>query len=136
MLIADTSAWVEYLRRTESPADRALDRALAKGEVVMIEPVRAELLVGGPSNAEGGVLRRMVEGLSLELIHPRDDFERGADLYLRCRSAGVSPRGLLDCLVAAITQRTGLALLHSDRDLAHLARIGGLVEAPGSLATE
>ena len=71
----------------------------------------------------------MVDGLDIELIHPRDDFDRAVEIHLRCRSVGVTPRGLIDCLIAAITERCGLPLLHADSDLAAIAGILGLEEA-------
>ena len=134
MLIADTSAWIEYLRRTESPADLALDSAFARNEVVLPEPVKAELLVGARSNAELAALRRMLDGVDIALVHPRDDFDAAVDLYQRCRTVGITPRGLVNCLIAAIAARPGHPLLHPTRALASLAAVAGVPEADGSLA--
>jgi len=134
VLVADTSAWVEYLRRTESPADLALNDAIGNNGVLLLEPVKAELLVGARSNVEVRELRRLLEGFDVELVHPRDDFEAATDLYQRCRTIGVTPRGPLDCLIAAMAARTGRPLLHHDRDLTPLAAAAGIPEAPGSLA--
>jgi len=79
-LVADTSAWVEYLRRTESSADLALNDAIETQGVLLLEPVKAELLVGARSNAEARELRRLLEGFDVELVRPRDDFEAATDL--------------------------------------------------------
>ena len=129
MLVADTSAWVEYLRGTGSPVHLALRANMEVGAVTLLEPVKAELLVGARTNVELRGLRRLVDGLDIELIHPRDDFDRAVEIHLRCRSVGVTPRGLIDCLIAAITERCGLPLLHADSDLAAIAGILGLEEA-------
>ena len=129
MLVADTSAWIEYLRRTESQVDLSLTAALEAGAVALIEPVKAELLVGARTNVELRELRRLIDGLDIELIHPRDDFDRAVEIHLRCRTVGVTPRGLIDCLIAAVTERCGLPLLHADKDLAAIAAIVGLEEA-------
>lgn len=126
MLVADTSAWIEYLRRTESPADLAMTAAVNVGEVTLLEPVKAELLVGARSNVELAELRRLLDGLEIELVHPRDDFDAAVDIHLRCRAVGVTPRGLADCLIAAIAQRCGLPLLHADSDLAAIAGVIGM----------
>ena len=129
MLVADTSAWIEYLRRTESQVDLTLTAALEAGAVTLIEPVKAELLVGARTHLELRELRRLIDGLDIELIHPRDDFDRAVEIHLRCRAVGVTPRGLIDCLIAAITERCALPLLHADRDLAAIAEVLGLEEA-------
>ena len=97
--------------------------------MTLIEPVKAELLVGARTNVELRELRRLIDGLDIELIHPRDDFDRAVEIHLRCRTAGVTPRGLIDCLIAAVTERRDLPLLHADRDLAAIAAIIGLEEA-------
>ncbi len=133
MLIADTSAWVEYLRRTESATDLALDAAIGRDEVVVPEPVKAELLFGARSNDELRALRRMLEHFEVMLITPRDDFDQAVALHLQCRSVGVTPRGLIDCTIAAMAVRSGLPLLHHDRDFAALAPVAGITQAPGSL---
>ena len=95
----------------------------------MLEPVKAELLVGARSNNELAQLRRLLDGLEIELIHPRDDFDAAVDIHLRCRAVGVTPRGLVDCLIASITQRCDLPLLHADSDLAAIAAVVGIEEA-------
>ena len=129
MLVADTSAWIEYLRSTGSPVHLALRANVEAGAVTLIEPVKAELLVGARTDLELRELRRLIDGLDIELIHPRDDFDRAAEIHLRCRTVGVTPRGLIDCLIAAVTERCGLPLLHADKDLAAIAAIVGLEEA-------
>ncbi|HAP76017.1 MAG TPA: VapC toxin family PIN domain ribonuclease [Acidimicrobiaceae bacterium] len=134
MLVADTSAWVEYLRRTESPAHHALRAAVARDEVVLPEPVKAELLVGARSSAEFRDLQRMLDGLPVALVHPRDDFDAAVDVYRRCRAVGITPRGLVDCLLAAMVLRSDHSLLHSDRDLTSIASVMGIPVAAGSLA--
>ena len=128
MLVADTSSWIEYLRGTGSPTHLSLRAAVDAGEVTLLEPVKAELLVGARSRVELVELRRLLDGLEIALIHPRDDFDAAVDIHLRCRAVGVTPQGLIDCLIAAITQRCDLPLLHSDRDLAAIAGVVGIEE--------
>ena len=133
VLVADTSAWIEYFRRTESACHRALREALQNDTVLLIEPVKAELLIGARSATELRDLRRFFESVELELIHPRDDFDSACDIYHRCRAVGLTIRGLPDCLIAAMVARCELAVLHNDRDFAQMAAVIGFAEAPGSL---
>ncbi len=133
MLIADSSAWIEYLRGTGSPAHLGLRDAVSNDEVVVPEPVKAELLVGARSNGELRALQRLLEHFDALLVTPRDDFDSAVAIHLQCRSVGVTPRGLVDCVIAAMALRSGLPVLHHDRDFAAMARIVGIIEAPGSL---
>jgi predicted nucleic acid-binding protein len=133
MLIADTSAWVEWLRQRESPADLALDRAFASDLLVLLEPIKAELLMGARDRAEVGTLRRLLETVDFELVFPRDDFESATELFHSARRRGVTVRGVTDCLIAAMAIRLQLPILHHDQDFARLAPVIDLEEAPGSL---
>ena len=133
LLIADTSAWVEWLRRRESAADLALDTAFAEDLVILVEPVKAELLIGARDRAEVGTLRRLLETIDFELVYPRDDFESATELFHTARQRGVTVRGLTDCLIAAMALRLGHPVLHHDRDFARLAPAIDLQQAPGSL---
>jgi predicted nucleic acid-binding protein len=133
MLIADTSAWIEWLRRRESAADLALDTAMENDLVVLLEPVKAELLIGARDRAEVGKLRSLLETVDFELVCPRDDFESAIELFHTARQRGVTVRGLADCLIAAMALRLGHPILHHDRDFAQLAPAIELQQAPGSL---
>lgn len=133
MLIADTSAWVEWLRFTGSPTNVAFREALADDRVTLLEPVKAELLMGAHDRTEVGTLRRLMESVDFELVHPRDDFESATELFHTARQRGVTVRGLTDCLIAAMALRLDHPILHHDRDFARLAPVIDLQEAPGSL---
>ena len=54
------------------------------------------------------------------------DYDAAARIYRRCRAHGVAPRGLLDCLIAAVADRNGAALLTADGDLRRVAAVIGL----------
>jgi predicted nucleic acid-binding protein len=136
MLIADTSAWIEWLRERGSAADLAFDSALANDLVVVPEPVKAELIFGARNRDEVTQLRRLFETVDLELVHPRDDFESAAELFHRARQHGVTVRGVMDCLIAAMALRLELPVLHHDRDFARMAPVIELAEVAGSLVPD
>ena len=50
------------------------------------------------------------------------DYDDAASLYRRCRRQGATIRSMLDCLVAAVSIRNGVPVLHDDRDFNALAR--------------
>jgi predicted nucleic acid-binding protein len=61
------------------------------------------------------------------------DFDGAMRVYRRCRAAGVNPRGLLDCMIAAVAWRRQAALLSHDADMDRLAGVIGIAVDPGSL---
>ncbi len=119
MLLADSSAWIEFLRATGSPIHHRMRSALEAQEVVVTDPVLAEVLRGArPETADR--LLRLLSAQEFEPVATRLDWVDAAALYRAGRARGVTIRGLVDCLVAAVAIRTGLAVLHHDRDFAQL----------------
>ena len=106
MILADTSVWVEYDRATGSAVDRRLSELIAAdGPVAVTEPVIMEVLAGARSEAREADLRRLLLRFHLYHFDAVADFDGAARIYRRCRQAGVTPRGLVDCMIAAVAWR-------------------------------
>ena len=127
MILADTSAWVEYDRATGSPADQRIAECSANdGPLMFTEPVLMEVLAGARSDAQEADLRRMLLRFGLARFDAVTDFEAATTIYRRCRKAGVTPRGMVDCMIAAVAHRHSLALLAWDADMFHVAEVIGI----------
>jgi predicted nucleic acid-binding protein len=127
VILADTSAWVEYDRATGSATDLRLSELIAAdGPVAVTEPVIMEVLAGARSDARETDLRRLLLRFHLCHFDAVTDFDGAARIYRRCRQAGVTPRGLIDCMIAAVARREQAALLTCDSDLLHVARVAGI----------
>jgi predicted nucleic acid-binding protein len=123
VILAVTSAWVEYLRATGSPAHLRLRELIAgQGELATTEVVVMELLAGAAAQEEVARLRRLLGRFELLPVEGLADYEAAADLYRRCRAGGETVRKLTDCLIAAVALRHGAALLHRDLDFEVIAR--------------
>lgn len=134
MILADTSAWVEYDRATGSPVDRRLAELIATdGDVAVTEPVVMEVLAGARSDAREFDLRRLLLRFELLRFDAAVDFDGAVRIYRRCRAAGVTPRGMTDCMIATVARRRGAALLAMDRDMDRLARVIGIEMDEASL---
>jgi predicted nucleic acid-binding protein len=123
LICADTSAWVEFFRRTESPADLELTRLLGEGaDLAMSEVVVMEVLAGARSNTDRERIRSYVVALPLLVLRGLDDYEEAATIYRTCRAAGETIRKLTDCLIAVPAIRAGAEMLHKDADFDVIAR--------------
>jgi predicted nucleic acid-binding protein len=124
VILADTSAWIEYDRATGSPPHlRLRDLIETGGPIAVTEPVVMEVLAGARDEKRETDLRRLLgrfELLSFEVV---TDFDGAVRIYRRCRAAGVTPRGMLDCMIAAVAWRRGATLLSHDADMDHVARL-------------
>lgn len=124
MILADTSAWVEYDRATGSTVDRRLTELIAtEGPLAVTEPVMTEIMAGARSDDRAADLRRLL--LRFDLLHfdAASDFDAAAGIYRRCRRTGITPRGLVDCMITAVAWRRGATLLAYDADLDRIAGV-------------
>lgn len=123
MRLVDTSAWIEYLRRTGSPAHLEVRRLLhdEPGTVALTEPVIMELLSGPTEPRVVAQLELLVDGLPLLQVDADLDYRAAAAVYRAARLRGRTVRSLLDCLIAVVAARTGTVLVHRDRDFDVLA---------------
>jgi predicted nucleic acid-binding protein len=127
VILVDTSAWVEYDRATGSAVDRRLSALISSdGPLAVTEPVVMEVLAGARSDAREADLRRLLLRFELLSFDAAADFDAAAHIYRRCRRAGITPRGLLDCLIASVAWRRGATLLAHDADLDRVARVIGI----------
>lgn len=127
MILADTSAWVEYDRATGAPAHRRLGELIETGgPVTVTEPVVMEVLAGARDDRREAHLRRLLGSVELLSFDAVSDFEGAARICRRCRAAGITPRGTIDCMIAAVAWRRGAALLAHDADVARVAGVIGL----------
>jgi hypothetical protein len=134
MIVADTSAWVEFDRATRSRVDRRLTRLIRTGgPLATTEPVMMEVLAGARDDVREGELRRLLRRFVLLRFDAVSDFEGAARTYRLCRQAGVTPRGLVDCMIASVAMRHGASVLAHDADFARMAQVVALELDPASL---
>jgi predicted nucleic acid-binding protein len=124
VILADTSAWVEYDRASGSAADERLAELIStEGPLMVTEPVLMEVLAGARSDERERDLRRMLLRFRLLTFDAVTDFDAAARIYRRCRGSGITPRGMVDCMIAAVAHRHGAALLSWDVDMARVAQV-------------
>jgi predicted nucleic acid-binding protein len=133
VILADTSAWVEYDRATGSLVDERLAELIAdEGPLAVTEPVVMEVLAGALGDEREADLRRLLLRFELLRFDIAADFDGSVRVYRRCRAAGVTPRGIVDCMIAAVAWRRGATLLAHDADLDRVASVIGIDVDPAS----
>lgn len=136
MILADTSAWVEYDRATGSAVDQRLTELISSdGLLAVTEPVIMEVVAGARSDERESDLRRLLLRFDLLRFDVAADFDAAARIYRSCRRAGVTPRGMVDCMIASVARRHGARLLAHDADMNRVARVVGIDIDDASLGT-
>lgn len=136
MILADTSAWVEYDRATGSEVHRRVRELIAgDGPLAVTEPVVMEVCAGARTDAREHDLRRLLSRFHLAAFDPVADFLGATTIYRACRRQGITPRGLIDCMIAHVALRNDHEVLAYDRDFALVAGVVGVRLDPASPRT-
>jgi predicted nucleic acid-binding protein len=127
VILVDTSAWVEYDRATGSPIDRRLRELIDdEGQIAVTEPVIMEVVAGARDRQRENDLRRLLQHCALLRFDATIDFDAAARIYLACRAHGITPRGMVDCMIASVAHRYNASLLALDLDLSRVASVMGI----------
>jgi predicted nucleic acid-binding protein len=122
-LLADTSVWSLALRRRKtaslSTEERRLAALLAEavsdGRVVMIGPIRQELLSGIKEQSQFEKVKNALQAFRDEPVDS-SDYEEAARLYNLCRNRRVECAPI-DILIAAVAVRHKWQVLANDTAL-------------------
>lgn len=127
MILVDSSAWVEFDRASGSLVDLTLtDLIRAGAPIAVTEPIVMEVCAGAKSAERERELRRLLLAFEFAPLDSGADFNAAVTIYRTCRRVGVTPRGLIDCLIAAVALRHDAVILAADRDFARLGEAVGL----------
>lgn len=124
-MLVDSSVWIDFLRGGTAAETLFLRASLGRGDPVWLAaPILQEVLQGADSKQR---FQKWDKALG-ELPMIQDADLRGltraaATIYAECRWQAFTPRSANDCLIAAYAIRSGLPLLHRDRDFEHIAAI-------------
>jgi len=125
--LIDTSAWIEYLRDTDSEVCNTVDRlivgerSLATTDVVMME-----LLCGARSVERKREIWAFMNRCVMLPTRPLFDYEIAAELYTRCRRDGFTPATTNDLVIAAVAIGKKVPLLAADLDFERIAAVSSL----------
>ncbi len=124
-VLVDTSVWSQALRRRVSAARSRYSSELASlvqdGRVVMIGPVRQEILSGVKERAQFDRLRQHLRAFPDAAITTAD-YEEAATHFNRCRQKGIQGSST-DFLICAVATRDECAIFTSDEDFKLFAKV-------------
>ena len=122
-VLVDTSVWIEHLRGRQGTAVAELTHWLAEDadRILVNEIVTTELLRGVRTDADATQLQAALDKLVQADPLVRDDWLLSARVYRTCRSAGLTIRSPMDCLLASHAIRLRVAVLAIDRDFEAIA---------------
>ncbi len=126
-LLLDTSSWVEYLRDSGSPSCERVDELIRSSSVLATtDIVIMELLAGAREPDDRKKIWAFLNRCVMLPVRPLFEYEKAAELYLRCRANGFTPANTNDLLVASVAIGKKVPLLAAEADFEQIASVSSL----------
>lgn len=119
--LADSSAWIDYIRSPES----ALRRYVEDNTAGHTEVVAMELLSGTATERDSVNVERLLLRSPLLAFDSTSDFLAATDVRRAALRTGLRV-GVVDCMILAVAGRNDVPLITRDRPQAVLAQSLGL----------
>jgi len=116
VIIADTSAWIDYFNGTDSAEANILDSALEDGAVAIGDIIFLEILQGFRSDKDYKIARTKLSVLEQYEMFGREMVIDCADNYRILRQKGITIRKTNDIIIATFCIENKVPLLFSDKD--------------------
>ena len=117
-ILVDTSVWVDFLNGYPSPEQATLASLLADDhDLCTCGVVIAEVFQGLRRDEGREQLAQSFRELAYLDPSGVDLYFRAAAIYRLLRARGLTVRSTIDCLIAALAEENGAAVLARDRDM-------------------
>lgn len=133
MLLVDTSALIDFLQGADTPEARFLEKQIQHKpkEIAIPDLCLAEVLIG--LRSDKAVQETLSALLDFEIVSPSglELSIKAALNYRTLRKKGITPRTMIDCLIATCAIENDWPLLHRDRDYLPFEKHLGLKRPEG-----
>ena len=120
--IVDTSVWIRLFKDRSGLVKTAIEASVGTDRIVMVPPIRLELLQGCRGELEWRSMQARVSAFEL-LAMSETSWDGAARLYYELRQVGLTIRSALDCLIAQLPIENNALLVHCDRDFETIASV-------------
>jgi len=125
MILIDTSILIGYFKGIKgNPYDKfdsLIDQNIPIG---ICNQVYQEILQGARDEKEFYTLREYLDTMDFyDLLYGKKSYESAAWLYFSCRKAGITPRSIIDLIIAQIAIDNNLLLFHNDNDFVQISNV-------------
>ena len=126
MVIVDTTVWIDYLRGTDNPETRWLDRELQRQRLGLTDLILCEVLQG--IREQSAFARVRADLLKFQVFDTGGSglAVAAAQNYRDLRRRGYTVHKMIDCLIATFCLQARHELLHRDRDFDCFEKVLGL----------
>ena len=126
MIVADTSAWIDYVRGIEASHTNILDYELQHNRIITGDLIITEFLKGFREEKDYQAAKRIMESLEYHDFVGKEIAVQAAQNFRKLRKKGVTVRKTIDVIIATFCIENGYALIHNDHDFDPMEEILGL----------
>lgn len=124
LVLIDTSAWIEYLKKTSHPITKEIESALILNVAATCQLVLAELLQGARSEKETDLILDLASVVRI-LNESESTWQEAGFLANKLRKQGRTI-ALIDCYLAVLAKENKAAILTLDKHFSVIEeKIGG-----------
>lgn len=127
MIVADTSAWIDYVRGIDAPHTNALDYELLHSRIITGDLIITEFLQGFRQEKDFKAAKRIMDSLEYHDFVGREIALRAAMNFRKLRTNGITIRKTIAVIIATFCIENGYELIHNDRDFDPMEKVLGLL---------
>ena len=126
MIVADTSAWIDYFNGVSAPHTDLLDIELSRSRIITGDLIIAEFLQGFRDERDFQEAKRILESLEYRDLVGKEIALAAAQNFRFLRKKGITVRKTIDVLIATFCIENDFELIHNDRDFEAMEKEIGL----------
>jgi predicted nucleic acid-binding protein len=126
MIVADTSAWIDYVKGVIAPHTDALDFELQNNRIITGDLIITEFLQGFKSDKDFEKAKIIMDNLEYRNFVGKEIAIQAANNFRELRKNGITVRKTIDVIIATFCIQNDFMLIHNDRDFDPMEKILGL----------
>jgi len=126
MIVADTSAWIDYVRGFQASHTDILDYELQHNRIVTGDLIIVEFLQGFKNEKDLRIAKQLMDSLEYYNFVGKEIAFTAAENFRKLRKNGITVRKTIDVIIATFCIEHGFALIHNDRDFDPMEQYLGL----------
>ena len=127
MIVADTSAWIDYVKGIDAPHTNLLDYELDHNRIITGDLIITEFHRGFRSEKDYQAAKKIMESLEYHDFVGKEIALQSAENFRILRRSGITVRKTIDVIIATFCIENGFQLLHNDRDFDPMEDLLGLI---------
>jgi len=126
MIVADTSAWIDYIKGIKAPHTDILDQALLNYRIITGDIIITEFLQGFKVEKDYNQAKEIMNSLEYYDFVGKEIAHHAAQNFRKLRKNGITVRKTIDVIIATFCIENNFPLIHNDKDFDPMEHYLGL----------